>query len=640
MKEEEAVKVYARPRPKDIGIDASESKQECIILREEDGEVWLRPQNAEQQKWCPAGDQNFTFDKVFSDVNVSQETVYKYCAEEVVTAVLSGYNGTVMAYGQTGAGKTYTMSGKVGWNKQVDLNVTDSQHKGVMQRAVDQVFKVVTRSNAVASSKQDQSEVLDEVDISYIEIYNDIVIDLLQEEPRMGTSERKESTNDRGFGNISRLSVKSRDHALELMRVGLKRRQVAGHNLNRDSSRSHAIFTIYLRRTFQKANSASAGEKKTESIHSRLDLVDLAGSERLSKTQSSGSQQAEAQHINKSLSFLEQVIIAIGDPNREHIPYRTCKLTQFLKESLGGNSYARMITNIRTEQDFLSETIRTCRFAQRMLRVKNQPILNVLRDDKDISRYMQKLMKENNHLKEELALYDSLSQRKIAYEPYNNEQRANVREQVVKYFQSDSWDVNDFAPLDFVSIRHIKEIVLQCKTLYKKTYPEELQNLEIEADITKYLVKKDGPPSNAGDANQSNVVHFASESHFEAIKDDRKENKLRTSQEQMLDPVKIEAYRQGTGKKLQDALDENRALLKAKKKEANTLAKKMNDLIKRIKSNQDTMECTPEETQDMKSEYRELHQERAMVLSEVEHCQNLINQCSKELHEGVNQCLQ
>ena len=138
--------------------------------------------------------------------------------------------------------------------------------------------------------------------------------------------------------------------------MGLKRRQVAAHNLNRDSSRSHAILTLYVSQ--RKPGGGGGGG---ESVQSRLDLVDLAGSERLSKTQSSGVHQSEAQHINKSLSFLEQVILAIGDPNRDHIPYRTCKLTQFLKESLGGNSYTVFIANVRLESAYLSETIRTCR---------------------------------------------------------------------------------------------------------------------------------------------------------------------------------------------------------------------------------------------------------------------------------------
>ncbi len=435
------VRVFARPRPR---LESEDAYSDCIELQEARNELWVRPQTKEQQKWCPNGDQNYVFDGLLSEDLSTQDSVYEKCAEKVVDTVLEGYNGTVMAYGQTGAGKTFTMSGKVSHvsNLQAFHQMSEGPQRGIMQRAMEHVFREVSKLNSNGGGGA-------EVTASYIEIYNDVVHDLLQEDTNaialrksVAGSENSggggaTSPSGRAFPGVSRHPLTSRDHAMELLHMGLKRRQVAAHNLNRDSSRSHAILTLYV--TQRKPAGAGGGHGNgnggvAETVQSRLDLVDLAGSERLSKTQSSGVHQSEAQHINKSLSFLEQVILAIGDPNREHIPYRTCKLTQFLKESLGGNSYTVFIANVRLESAYLSETIRTCRFAQRMLNVKNTPILNVMRtiNDKGMAAYIQKLVDENNHLKEELALYDSLSQTQKEYDPYNDEQRGNLNEQILR----------------------------------------------------------------------------------------------------------------------------------------------------------------------------------------------------------------
>ena len=668
MAVEVPVRVFARPRPR---LEAQDAYSDCIELVEERDELWVRPQTKEQQKWCPAGDQNFGFDGVLSEGMSTQESVYATCAEKVVTTVLEGYNGTVMAYGQTGAGKTYTMSGKVAKITNLELfhNMSEGPDKGIMQRAVEHVFKALKHRNAVAAKqlgagggrngRSGETSTSNEVSVSYIEIYNDVVHDLLQEDTHsialrksIVSSESVVSPSDRNFPGVLRHGVNSRDHAMELLHTGLKRRQVASHNLNRDSSRSHAIFTLYIT---QKSGSPAVKDSKeanqAEAVHSRLDLVDLAGSERLSKTQSSGVHQSEAQHINKSLSFLEQVILAIGDPNRDHIPYRTCKLTQFLKESLGGNSYTVFIANVRLESAYLSETIRTCRFSQRMLNVKNSPILNVIRNDKNISQYVQKLVDENNHLKEELALYDSLTRVQKEYDPYTDEQRGNLYEQLIKYFNSDSWSVNNFAPLEFSSVRHIKEIILQCKAVYRNTsvpsagVPASVElnglangnddanalseNAEIqvrssEDDHRNHYENHDRPSPVANGANGVNGANGSETPRSESS----------SSNGSVLDPSKIEAYKEGLGKQLQEALDENRMLVKTKKKESNMLAKQMNELIKKIKSTGEK-----DVVQALKADYRELHQERAMLLSEIDHCKRLAAECSKKLVEGVNQCL-
>ena len=659
------VRVFARPRPR----EDEDAYPECLEAQVDRDEVWIRPQTKEQAKMCPT-DQNFVFDGVLAENQTTQDQVYSRCAEKVVSTVLEGYNGTVMCYGQTGAGKTYTMSGKVGdiSNLEAFHAMSEGPHRGVMQRAVEQVFR---------AKKQAAEGVEMTIRMSYIEIYNDIVHDLIQEDTNSTALRRSVSSGqdaNRGApkpqirNGASCHVVTSRDHAMELLHLGLRRRQVASHNLNRDSSRSHAILTLYVtqrmpgrrqgaapgaagngapdsyaKRSERSREEAAASEG--ERVQSRIDLVDLAGSERLSKTQSSGVHQSEAQHINKSLSFLEQVILAIGDPNRDHIPYRTCKLTQFLRESLGGNSYTVFVANIRLESAFVNETVRTCRFAQRMQNVKNSPILNVMRQDKDISRYIQSLVDENNHLKQELALYDSLSQASKEYDPYTDEQREALLDQVLRYLRSDNWGNNDFAPLEFVSVRHIKEIILQCKAVFRKTGVPSIERPPPPlASADPGAGGRPGPPSPArgnGHGIADEEVHdtscdgWVSSPMRGGAEDGGREPRSQGSGGGVLDAAKIEQYKEGEGKQLQEALEENRMLVKTKKKESVMLAKQMNEILKRIKAEDDKGLV-----QSLKAEYRELHQDRAMLLSEIDHCKNLAAEYQRKLVEGVTECFQ
>ena len=228
---------------------------------------------------------------------------------------------------------------------------------------------------------------------------------------------------------------------------GNMNRSVAAHNLNRDSSRSHAIISVVVEQL----------DREGERTVAKLNMVDLAGSERLSKSGSSGQVQTEAQHINKSLSFLEQVVVALGDPTRGHIPYRSCKLTHILRDSLGGNCKTLMITNLRGELEQFDETLRSCRFAQRMMLIQNSLARNRTADG---AREVQRLEREVVDLKEELAMYDALAGKTgVQYEPYAPELRRQVREEALQFLRSDP-HAPGFAPLQFKSLRHVKEVLL------------------------------------------------------------------------------------------------------------------------------------------------------------------------------------
>jgi kinesin family protein 6/9 len=187
--------------------------------------------------------------------------------------------------------------------------------------------------------------------------------------------------------------------------------------LNEASSRAHTIFTVHI-------ESRSRVESADKVVFSKLHLVDLAGSERTKKTASEGQVLKEAQFINKSLSFLEQVVLALCDKKRDHIPYRQAKLTNNLRDSLGGNCRTVMIANIWPEKRFIEETQSTLKFATRMMKIQNEASVNLLLDPAlQIRRYE----KEIKDLKQELAMRDTLMNRgRVNYSDYTQKEQQEI----------------------------------------------------------------------------------------------------------------------------------------------------------------------------------------------------------------------
>ena len=194
-------------------------------------------------------------------------------------------------------------------------------------------------------------------------------------------------------------------------------RTVTEHHLNKASSRSHCVFTMYIQ-------SRSRVESQDKVTYSKLHLVDLAGSERTKKTGSEGLTLKEATFINKSLSFLEQVVLALCERKRDHIPYRQAKLTNILRDSIGGNCKTLMVANVWAEPTHIEETISTLKFATRMMRVSNEAIVNVTLDPTlQIKRYE----KEIRDLKQELAMHDTLANRgRINYGSYDEKEMEEI----------------------------------------------------------------------------------------------------------------------------------------------------------------------------------------------------------------------
>ncbi|XP_072269140.1 kinesin-like protein KIF9 isoform X2 [Pyxicephalus adspersus] len=372
--------------------------------------------------------------------NASQEAMYDTVAKSVVSKALQGYNGTIMCYGQTGAGKTHTITG----------TTENYKHRGIIPRALQQVFKEIGEQN-------DNSVT---VRVSYLEIYNETLFDLLSTIPEVPSSETQMTIVDDPHGvtvkGLSVHHVPSEEHALNLLFEGETNRIIGSHILNKNSSRSHCIFTIHL-------ESHSRTLSNAKYTVSKINLVDLAGSERLGKTGSEGQLLKEATYINKSLSFLEQAIIALAD-RRDHIPFSQSKLTHALKDSLGGNCNTVLVANVYGEVAQIDETLSTLRFASRM---KCIPAECVVIQHYDPVRMCKNLQQEIEHLRRELTLHDTLAHRApINYEPFNDSQIAEINNQVRKYLEGKVDEI------EIINLRQIQEIFSQFKLIVNQQEKE------------------------------------------------------------------------------------------------------------------------------------------------------------------------
>ncbi|KAI9731631.1 MAG: Kinesin heavy chain [Claussenomyces sp. TS43310] len=290
---------------------------------------------------------DFTFDRVF-DMNSRQADIFDFSIKPTVDDILNGYNGTVFAYGQTGAGKSYTMMG---------TDIENDEGRGVIPRIVEQIFASIISS---------PGNIEYTVRVSYMEIYMERIRDLLA--PQNDNLPVHEEKN-RGVyvKGLLEIYVSSVQEVYEVLRRGGNSRAVAATNMNQESSRSHSIFVITITQKNVETGSAKSGQ---------LFLVDLAGSEKVGKTGASGQTLEEAKKINKSLSALGMVINSLTDGKSSHVPYRDSKLTRILQESLGGNSRTSLIINCSPSSYNDAETLSTLRFGMRAKAIKNKAKIN------------------------------------------------------------------------------------------------------------------------------------------------------------------------------------------------------------------------------------------------------------------------
>ncbi|KAL7270503.1 Kinesin heavy chain [Rhizina undulata] len=349
------IKVVARFRPQN-SVEIREGGEPIVTFPTED--------TCELTSKEAAG--AFTFDRVFG-MDSRQADVFDFSIKSTVDDILNGYNGTVFAYGQTGAGKSYTMMG---------ADIDNDESKGIIPRIVEQIFASILAS---------PGNIEYTVRVSYMEIYMERIRDLLN--PANDNLPVHEEKN-RGVyvKGLLEIYVSSVQEVYEVMRRGGAARAVAATNMNQESSRSHSIFVIQINQKNVETGSMKAGY---------LYLVDLAGSEKVGKTGASGQTLEEAKKINKSLSALGMVINSLTDGKSTHVPYRDSKLTRILQESLGGNSRTTLIINCSPSSYNDDETLSTLRFGVRAKSIKNKAKINAELSPAELKVLLKKSQQHN-----------------------------------------------------------------------------------------------------------------------------------------------------------------------------------------------------------------------------------------------------
>lgn len=384
------VKVAVHVRPL-IGDEKLQGCKDCVTV------VPGKPQ-------VQIGTHSFTFDHVYGSTGSPSSSMFEECVAPLVDGLFQGYNATVLAYGQTGSGKTYTMG----------TAFKEGGQTGIIPQAMSAIFSKI---EALINQIEFQ------LHVSFIEIHKEEVRDLLD-----SSLSAKSDTSNAGKVNIpgrspiqiressngvitlagsTEVEVRSLKEMAACLEQGSLSRATGSTNMNNQSSRSHAIFTITLEQ-MRKVNQGSPGESNLnesmneEYLSAKLHLVDLAGSERAKRTGSDGMRFKEGVHINRGLLALGNVISALGDEKKRkegvHVPYRDSKLTRLLQDSLGGNSRTVMIACISPADINAEETLNTLKYANRARNIQNKPVIN--RDP--ISNEMIKMRQQLEYLQAEL----------------------------------------------------------------------------------------------------------------------------------------------------------------------------------------------------------------------------------------------
>ncbi|XP_074162408.1 kinesin-like protein KIF1B isoform X8 [Sminthopsis crassicaudata] len=357
-----SVKVAVRVRPFNSRETSKESK--CIIQMQGNSTSIVNPKNPKEAP------KSFSFDYSYwshtspeDPCFASQNRVYNDIGKEMLLHAFEGYNVCIFAYGQTGAGKSYTMMGK-----------QEESQAGIIPQLCEELFEKINDNS--------NEEMSYSVEVSYMEIYCERVRDLLNPKNKGNLRVREHPLLGPYVEDLSKLAVTSYTDIADLMDAGNKARTVAATNMNETSSRSHAVFTI----VFTQKKHDSETDLSTEKV-SKISLVDLAGSERADSTGAKGTRLKEGANINKSLTTLGKVISALAEVDNctskskkkkktDFIPYRDSVLTWLLRENLGGNSRTAMVAALSPADINYDETLSTLRYADRAKQIKCNAVIN------------------------------------------------------------------------------------------------------------------------------------------------------------------------------------------------------------------------------------------------------------------------
>ena len=402
--DEENITCYVRCRP--LNSRELELNANCIEISKDQKSIKLKNNN----------ERNYAYDKIFSS-ETDQKTIFNEIGLPLVKKFLAGYNSTIFAYGQTGAGKTHTIIGPL-----ESLFDDKNENFGLIPNILNFLFE--KKEEAINIIKESTKEKLEKVDYtltcSCIEIYNEQLIDLLNNNTQFDKSDeilkiREDPKKGMYIENLTEQEINSAKKAKELLISGFKNRHVASTSMNHESSRSHLIYTLFL------STKLELGDGILKMRSSRLHLVDLAGSERQKYTNTTGQRIKEAGNINKSLSILGNVINAVIEFNEgktKFVPFRDSKLTYYLKDSIGGNSKTVIIGNISQSFIQINETQSTLNFIQRAKMIKNKS--KIIENVNDMVKMLQNEIKNLKIINEELnkKLEDLIKE--------NDEQKKNI----------------------------------------------------------------------------------------------------------------------------------------------------------------------------------------------------------------------
>ncbi|EYU32005.1 hypothetical protein ABFS82_02G152400 [Erythranthe guttata] len=372
------VRVAVRLRPRNAEEQVADADfADCVELQPELKRLKLRKNNWDSD--------TFEFDEVLTEF-ASQKRVYEVVAKPVVESVLDGYNGTVMAYGQTGTGKTYTLG---------RLGDEDTSARGIMVRSMEDILANISPET-------------DSISVSYLQLYMETIQDLLYPANDNISIVEDQRTGDVSLPGATVLEIRDQQSFVELLRLGEAHRFAANTRLNTESSRSHALLMVQVKKSVpggvdfpqeSQNHSSLVGNLRPPMIRKgKLIVVDLAGSERIHKSGSEGHMLEEAKSINLSLSALGKCINALAE-NSSHVPVRDSKLTRLLKDSFGGTSRTSLIVTVGPSPRHRAETASTIMFGQRAMKVENMLKIKEEFDYKSLSKRLEmeidKLIAEN-----------------------------------------------------------------------------------------------------------------------------------------------------------------------------------------------------------------------------------------------------
>ncbi|KAL8709274.1 MAG: hypothetical protein Q9220_006017 [cf. Caloplaca sp. 1 TL-2023] len=451
------IKVVVRVRP--FNGRELDRKAKCVVQMKDSQTILTPPPDAEERlRGSKAsrgadGQKVFAFDRSYWSFNrgdshfAGQDNLFDDLGSPLLDNAFQGYNNCIFAYGQTGSGKSYSMMGY-------------GEERGVIPRICEDMFE------RIAKFQQDKNRTYT-VEVSYLEIYNERVRDLLNPSTKGNLKVREHPSTGPYVEDLAKLVVRSFPEIQQLMDEGNKARTVAATSMNDTSSRSHAVFTLIVTQKRHDVETSMDTEKVA-----KISLVDLAGSERATSTGATGARLKEGAEINRSLSTLGRVIAALADLSTGKkksiamVPYRDSVLTWLLKDSLGGNSMTAMIAAISPADINFEETLSTLRYADSAKRIKNHAVVN---EDPN-ARMIRELKEELAQLRSKLS--SGATAGGLAEEQYAVD--TPLDQQIVSITQADGTTKK-------VSKADIAEQLNQSEKLYEdlnQTWEEKLQKTE------------------------------------------------------------------------------------------------------------------------------------------------------------------